>query len=136
MNKIREYTLVAIFGAAGYFLLEIFWRGYSHWTMALAGGVGLAGIYFMDAMLRSCGLFQKCAVGCILLTGLELAAGVVVNLVLGWHVWDYSRQPGNLLGQICPLYSLYWFLLCLALIPLCGWIRRELSVRPSREGAG
>ena len=40
----------------------------------------------------------------------DSCVGVVVNLWYGWHVWDYSREPGNLLGQICPLFSFIWFL--------------------------
>ena len=50
----------------------------------------------------------------------ELAAGVAVNLVLGWHVWDYSAQPLNLFGQICPRFSFYW--LCLS-YAACGALR-------------
>ena len=28
--------------------------------------------------------------------------------LMGWAVWDYSALWGNLWGQVCPLYSLYW----------------------------
>ena len=28
-------------GAAGYTLLEVLWRGHSHWSMAAAGGISL-----------------------------------------------------------------------------------------------
>lgn len=54
-----------------------------------------------------------CAVG---ISAVEFAAGIVLNRVLKLGVWDYSRQPLNILGQICPLYSVYWFLLSLAVI--------------------
>lgn len=38
----------------------------------------------------------------------EFLTGYIVNLWLGWNVWDYSNMPFNLLGQICPLFALLW----------------------------
>ena len=36
---------------------------------------------------------------------------------LGLDVWDYSNQPGNVLGQICPAFGLLWFFI----MPLAIW---------------
>ena len=58
-------------------------------------------------------LFQA-ALGASFITGAEFLTGAVVNLWLGWNVWDYAGETGNLLGQICPLFSFYWFCLCCA----------------------
>ena len=58
-----------------------------------------------------------------LVTTVELAAGCVINLWLGWDVWDYTAMPGNLWGQICPQYSAIWWVLCLAFIPAFDWLR-------------
>lgn len=58
-----------------------------------------------------------------LVTAVELAAGCIINLWLGWDVWDYSNLPGNLWGQICPQYSAIWWVLCLAFIPAFDWLR-------------
>lgn len=52
------------------------------------------------------------------MTTFEFCVGMMVNVWYGWHVWDYSREPGNLLGQVCPLFSFAWFLLCLAILLL------------------
>ena len=35
---------------------------------------------------------------------------------------DYSGQIGNILGQVCPLYTAMWFLLCIPLAFLTRWI--------------
>ena len=35
--------------------------------------------------------------------------GCIVNLLLGFHVWDYSDLPLNILGQICIPFSIIWF---------------------------
>ena len=47
----------------------------------------------------------QAALGTAFITAAELAVGLVVNRALGWQVWDYSREFGNVLGQICPLFS-------------------------------
>ena len=67
-----------------------------------------------------------------LVTAVELAAGCVINLWLGWDVWDYTAMPGNLWGQICPQYSALWFVLCLVFIPTFDWLRWAVrgGVRP------
>ena len=33
-----EYLMVFLLGGAGYCLIEVLWRGFTHWSMALAGG--------------------------------------------------------------------------------------------------
>ena len=48
MVKKGELLSVFSIGAAGYSLLEILWRGNTHWTMTLAGG-----ICFAPACIRS-----------------------------------------------------------------------------------
>ncbi len=130
-QKRRYGTLAVIFaiGAAGYSLLEILWRGYTHWTMALTGGVCLAAIYALEKRLRRCELWLKCAVGTSVITAAEFLVGCVVNRGLGWAVWDYSGRRGNLLGQICPLFCLIWFALCTALFPLCRRLRVHFERR-------
>lgn len=67
-----------------------------------------------------------------LVTAVELAAGCVINLWLGWDVWDYTAMPGNLWGQICPQYSAIWWVLCMVFIPMFDWLRWavEGGVRP------
>ena len=54
----------------------------------------------------------------LLVTAYEFAVGSVGNLWLGWEVWDYSALPGNVLGQICPQFTCYWFMICLAFFSL------------------
>ena len=50
--------------------------------------------------------------GAVIITVYELAVGLLVNVKFGWHVWDYSAQPGNVLGQICPTFTVIWFVVC------------------------
>ena len=66
-------------------------------------------------------LALKCLIGAGIITGVELVFGLVFNQALGMGVWDYSRVPLNLWGQICLPFTLIWlgfsFLLFRFVIP-------------------
>ena len=40
-KKVLYYFILFGMGAFGYGLIEIMWRGYTHPSMALAGGIGM-----------------------------------------------------------------------------------------------
>ena len=105
---------VFILGGWFYGSVEILYRGYTHWSMALTGGAVLLTFYFLLPYLSSTPLFVAAAVGALIITTYEFFMGCIVNLWFKWNVWDYSDCPGNILGQICPQYTVYWFGLCLA----------------------
>lgn len=126
MKKGTEYSLVYALGAFLYGLIEITWRGYTHWSMALTGGAALLALYMLDTRMQAKPLLLKCLAGAAIITALEFAVGIFVNRMMHWNVWDYSAQPLNLLGQICPLFSLIWYFLCIPGYFLCGLIRRKL----------
>ncbi len=116
-NKHME-VLIFIAGAAGYAGIEYLFRGYTHWSMALTGGACLLAFYWYTREAKSTPLLVKAAAGAWIVTIFEFCVGMVVNVWLDWHVWDYSRESGNLMGQICPLFSFAWFLLCLGVLVL------------------
>lgn len=72
-------------------------------------------------------LWQRALLGAGLITGVEFLSGCVLNLWLRWSVWDYSRLPGNLLGQICLPYSLMWCLLAIPGTALSSAARQYLE---------
>lgn len=49
-------------------------------------------------------------------TLVEYAVGVFYAWGAGVRFWDYSSQPGNLSGHICPLYTFFWGFLSLLLV--------------------
>ena len=116
MVKKGEMLSVSSIGAIGYSLLEILWRGNTHWTMTLAGGICFSGIHLANIYAHTLSVWKKCFLGSVLITIVELFTGIVVNLWMRWHVWDYSSQWMNFLGQICPLFSFLWFLLTFPLL--------------------
>lgn len=113
---LRELGLLTAGGAA-YYSLEILWRGYSHWSMALCGGICLCGIFHLNRAMKSKPILLRATLCGAGITAVELVCGCLVNLVFHLRVWDYSRMPLNLLGQICLPFSLLWIALSL---PLCG----------------
>lgn len=110
------WICAALSGAVLYPLIEILWRGSTHITMSLAGGVCAALIWLVSDRLRFGSLALRILCSAALITLVELLFGVVCNLWLGLGVWDYSAMPMNLLGQICLPYFFLWILLA---TPVC-----------------
>ena len=122
---LKKYFWLGLAGALAYPLLEFAWRGYSHWSMAVAGGLCLMLLALLQQRLRHKSLRLRCLAGAAVITAVEFTAGCLVNLGLGLHVWDYSQMPGHVLGQICPFFCCLWFLLC---IPVFGLLARLKAV--------
>ena len=108
MEKIKDNGKIFALGAAGYYILETIWRGYSHWTMAAAGGISLLFLIKAFSRLKEAPHYFKAIIGGGIITAVELIFGIVFNLGFGMGIWDYSGVKGNILGQICPLYSIFW----------------------------
>ncbi len=104
-----KYLFLFWFGGSFYVTLEVFYRGYSHWTMfLLSGGVFLAIGWINQRLRRDIPFLLQIALGTAMAVGGEFFTGCVVNLLLGWNVWDYSQMWGNVLGQICPRFAVIW----------------------------
>ncbi len=108
MEKIKKDGGIFLFGAAGYVLLETLWRGHSHWSMAAAGGISLLLMMKVFGIMKNAPLYFKSLVGGVIITAVEFIFGIIFNRILGMEVWDYSSVWGNILGQICPVYSILW----------------------------
>jgi uncharacterized membrane protein len=121
---LRKHLVLAATGGLLYVILELVWRGRSHWTMFMLGGLCFVALGLINEVLPwDMPLWQQVLVGAAIVTVLEFVIGCVVNIWLGWLVWDYSGLPGNILGQICPQYCLLWLPVSLAGIVLDDWLR-------------
>ena len=107
----RQTVPLFLLGAAGYAALELLWRGRTHWTMALTGGTVLVGLHRLRRQIRQAPPLMRCLSGAACITSAEYIVGCTVNRRYRLHVWDYSREFGNIRGQICPKYALLWTLL-------------------------
>lgn len=122
-------TAIILIGGLAYVWIELLWRGRSHISMFFLGGLCFWLIGRLDRNHPVPVLVQAC-LGACLVTGLELAVGLVVNCWLGLGVWDYSGLPCNLLGQICLYYFVLWIPLSAAAVVAEDGVRRLLFRTP------
>ena len=121
-----KYFIIFTLGSTMYPLLEILWRGYSHFSMALAGGIGFLTLFFLSKKFKNVNLIEKSLYGAISITIIELIFGIIFNIILKMNVWDYSSYPINFLGQICLEYFILWTFLSLVLFPICRAIETKI----------
>lgn len=114
-------------GAAGYSLLEILWRGYTHWSMALAGGFCFSFFAGLGERMKNKSLIIKGLAGGTFITLVEFLFGVVFNIILKKKVWDYSKMPFNFLGQVCLHFSAIWTIISIICIPLAFALKKKLK---------
>ena len=122
--EILRKTALGVLGGGAYVGLEYLWRGYSHGSMFAAGGV----CFLLLGQVRRMPALIRPILGAAVITGVELVTGLLVNQ--SYQVWDYRRNPGNLLGQICPAYTLLWLplsLIAMALYPHADRLVRKIT---------
>lgn len=113
-----------LIGGAIYVLIELVYRGYSHWTMFLLGGLCFVLIGGVNEYIPwEMPLWLQAGIGAVIITALEFICGCIVNLALGWDVWDYSNTPLNILGQVCLPFAIIWFVIAHAGIVLDDYLR-------------
>lgn len=124
LKAILKHAVLALCGGCVYFLIEMAWRGHSHWTMAVLGGVCFVLIGDINEFIPwNMPLVLQGAIGSGIVTLLELVSGIILNLWLGLGIWDYSDMPFNFLGQICLPFSLLWVALSVVAVILDDWLR-------------
>lgn len=124
IKQINKYIFLSFLGGILYVLCELVWRSWSHWTMFILGAICFlyAGIQnefiswnypFWKQVLRT-ELFVLVS---------EFITGCIVNLWLGWNIWDYSSLKGNILGQTSWQFALLFLPLCTIAIILDDYLR-------------
>ena len=91
----KNYLIIFGLGAFSYGLIEIVWRGYSHWSMMLAGGLCFVAFSVIEQNFSHIHILYKGISGSIIVTVVELVFGTVFNLMLGLDVWNYNNVPFN-----------------------------------------
>ncbi len=84
--------------------------------MFVVGGLCFWSIGMLDRAAPGLPLLAQMFLGAAVITGLELLSGLLVNVRLGWNVWDYGALPLNYRGQICLPFFLLWIPLSLAAV--------------------
>ena len=124
MELHQKYVFLFCFGGIAYMIVEMMWRGKTDWTMGILGGLcficcGLLNQIFSWEML----LGEQMLISSIIITILELFAGLILNVWLKLNIWDYSKMSFNIMGQICLTYSILWFFLSAVAIVVDDYLR-------------
>ena len=127
MRKRKNSVVLFSIGAVGYGLIEVLWRGHTHWSMLTAGGICFVFFAKIGEKLKHTSLLLKAIIGSGFITLVELIFGVIFNIILKKNVWDYSKLPLNIGGQICILYSFFWALLSMVFIPFAVFVNGKLK---------
>ena len=127
--KIWKNAVLFYTGGAAYLTIELLFRGRSHGSMFLAGGVCFVMIGQLNHVSPRLPVPLRALVGAGIVTMVEFAAGLLVNRQ--YAVWDYRDQPGNIMGQICPLFSALWIPLSLLAIYLYGLLEAQMEQKLS-----
>ena len=127
MKKTKKHLLLFTIGAVGYGIIELIWRGYTHPTMLVAGGICFIAFAYIARIWSRRPLIYKAALSALAVTAVELVFGLIFNIGFKMQVWDYSSMPLNFKGQICPLFTLLWGVLGFLFVPLAAAIERKID---------
>lgn len=123
MKKYYKFIFFWLLGGSIYYFFEVLFRGFSHWSMFILGGLCLAFFYYQGKLLcwRDSLVIQtlRCM---IFVTAMEFITGIIVNKYWGMDVWDYSEMPFQLFGQICLPFAVIFGGLSVIGIILSGYM--------------
>ena len=123
-NRTLKYILLFFIGGYSYCGVELLFRGFSHISMLIAGGICFILIGLLnDVFPHRISIISQMVISSLIITTVEFIVGMFVNVWLDLNVWDYSNLPYNFMGQICLLYTNIWFFLSLAAILLDDYLK-------------
>ena len=123
-RNLIKYFVLGNIGGIVYVIIELLYRGYSHWTMFLVSAISFILIGLINEFISwDMKLWKQMLIGSVIVTAMEFVSGYIINIKLGWHVWDYSTTPFNFMGQVCIPFSIIWFFISLIAIVADDYLR-------------
>lgn len=121
LHIIRDFLLGCSCGLI-YFVVEICYRGYSHWSMFVLAM--FCGVFCIDHINNYMSFDLDFRAQVMISTGLctlsEGLCGLYVNIYKGWNVWDYSNLPLTFFFGQCNVFFVFaWIVLCIIGIFYC-----------------
>lgn len=124
LNTTLKYLTLFLIGGITYYFIEIAYRGYSHFSMVIVGGLCFILIGSINELSnKEIPLLLQMLISVLLVDIVELISGIIVNRILLLNVWDYSQLKYNYLGQISLNSSIAWFFLSLFAIYMDDLLR-------------
>ncbi len=131
MKNIEKYATIFVIGGLGYGLLEIIFRGFTHWSMIITGGSALLSLYLINQAFPDHSIIIKSLIGCSVITIMEFTVGLIVNKLFPFGVWDYTGSPDNILGVISLRFTLCWFVISFIMLSLFITIQKIINLQKS-----
>ena len=102
-----KLLVLAVIGGAIYVGIEMLWRGHSHPSMFILGGLCFVSIGLINELFPwELGIVWQALIG-----------GTLVG------VWDYSGLPLNIMGQVCLPFYFAWVGLSVVAIVFDDYLR-------------
>ncbi len=123
MKKIGEYLFIWGLGGCIYYIFEHIFRGYSHWTMFLLGGICFLFFYIQGILIQwSDPLWMQVLRCTIFVAAMEFITGIIVNKWFHLDVWDYSELTFQIFGQISLSFTIIFSGMCALGILLSAYL--------------
>lgn len=74
-----------------------------------AGGLVVGVLNEFECNGKRLPIWLQSLIGTFALFTIELASGIILNKIFGLNIWDYSKFPLNLWGQVTILYIPLWY---------------------------
>ena len=142
MTKLSNFLLSMLmwtWGGTLYFFIEVVYKtltgnpDHISWTMIIVAFILCIPLErFGDELPWEMPMILQTIICAVAITITELISGLILNVWLGLHVWDYSKLPFNFMGQICLQFGLLWVVLSYFGIKAFDWIRYTIvgGIRP------
>lgn len=120
-HVLRKIILFILCGMI-YCSIEMLYRGYTHWSMALLSG--FLGVFCIDTPNNIWGYdldySLQVLISTVLCTLGEGITGLIVNVKMGLQVWDYSNLPFTFFFGQCNLFFVFaWIIIVCFAIFFC-----------------
>jgi len=130
-KKVIPYGVIFVTSGLIYIMLELLWRGHSHWTMFLCAGLcGLVMANVNNNLLKFDTDFRiQIFVSALCCTAFEFLFGIIFNG--DFTIWDYRGMWGTIhwLGdQINILFFGVWLLISIFALPFLDWMQWKLGL--------
>lgn len=125
---IKESLILIIMGCV-YTNIEMIYRGYSHPSMIIVGGLAgmLAGL--INDIVPNMKIYKQCLLSAVMITIIEYIAGYILNVKLNLNIWDYSNLKYNIGGQVSIVFSFFWIFLSYFAIKFDDLLKTKLCTR-------
>lgn len=133
MNKkiIIPYLTIFIISGLIYIILELLWRGHTHWTMFLCAGLcGLVMANINNNLLEfDTDFLEQVFCSALCCTTFEFLFGIIFNG--DFSIWDYRGLWGTIhaLGdQVNILFFGIWIIISFFSLPFLDWLQWKLGL--------